>query len=299
MRKVFLLFCALTATAHANAQMLLVEPGANDPMLLRFNPEFIARNGVKSISAQQCTKRDGRPMVAQDRFFLYRFGNGGQLGYSNNSFGKPGSGVDTASVMYTYGDSGLLLQELHNDINGYYALRMEYGANDRPVHVTNVRMENLSSDRYHFVEGANTIISDERYEYATLNDTMWRKTFLNDRGRPYQEETFTKDQLGYLRSIEAHNLITQRRGRITFTYDAKGRLAERTEQVDLASPSMTTWSWTYDAAGNPLTRDLLRNSVLMRHSEYLYAAGTLFLKAIITKNNETGLIEILRYDISR
>ena len=201
--------------------------------------------------------------------------------------------------MYTYGDSGLLLQELHNDINGYYALRMEYGANDRPVHVTNVRMENLSSDRYHFVEGANTIISDERYEYATLNDTMWRKTFLNDRGRPYQEETFTKDQLGYLRSIEAHNLITQRRGRITFTYDAKGRLAERTEQVDLASPSMTTWSWTYDAAGNPLTRDLLRNSVLMRHSEYLYAAGTLFLKAIITKNNETGLIEILRYDISR
>lgn len=299
MRKVLLLFCALTATVQAHAQMLLVEPGADDPMLLHFNPEFIARNNVKSVSAQVWTKQEGRPMVPQDRFFLYRFGDGGRLGYSNNSFGKPGSGIDTASVMYSYDSSGALLQELHNDINGYFALRTQYDDKGRPVHVTNVRMENLSSDRYQFVEGTNTIISDERYQYATLNDTMWRKTFLNDRGRPYQEVTFTQDKLGYLRSIETHNLITQRRGRTTFTYDAKGRLAQRIEQVDLGNPSNTMWEWTYDASGDPLTRDLTRNGVLRRHSEYLYAEGTLFLKAIITKNNETGLIEIVRYETSR
>ncbi|MEO8733830.1 MAG: hypothetical protein ABI373_05830 [Flavobacteriales bacterium] len=299
MRKALLLFCALTATVLANAQVLLVDPGADDPLLLHFNPEFIARNGVKSVSGQVWIKPDGRPMIPQDRFFLYRFGDGGLLGYSNNSFGKPGSGIDTASVMYSYDASGHLLQELHNDINGYFALRTQYDGEGRPVHVTNVRMENLSSDRYHFVEGTNTIISDERYQYTTLNDTMWRKTFLNDRGRPYQEETYTKDKLGYLRSIEPHNLITQRRGRTSFIYDAKGRLAQRIEQTDLASPANTMWEWTYDTAGDPLTRDLSRNGVLMRHSEYLYAEGTLFLKAIITKNNETGLIEILRYDTSR
>lgn len=299
MKKILLLLCAFTGSFIVNAQMLLVEPGADDPMLLRFNPEFIARNQVTSVKGQLWTKRDGRPMLPQDRFFLYRFGDGGLLGYSNNSFGKPGSGIDTASVMYSYDNKGSLLQELHNDINGYYALRKEYDAKGHPIHVTNVRMENLSSDRYRFVEGASTVISDERYEYATLNDTMWRKTYLNDRGRPYQEETFTKDKLGYLREIEMHNLITQRRGRTTFIYDDRGRLAERAEQPDLGAQHWSSWAWTYDTAGNPLTRDLSRNGALMRHSEYLYAEGTLFLKAIITKNNETGLIEIVRYETAR
>lgn len=299
MTKVLLLFCALASTILANAQMLLVEPGADDPMLLCFNPEFIARNGVKQVSGQVWTKQEGRPMMPLDRSFSYAFGDGGKLGSSHSTIGRSGSGLDTASVMYDYDAGGRLLQELHHDVNGFFALRTEYGPNGRPIHVTNVRLENLSSDRYHFVEGTSTIISDERYQYTALNDTMWRKTFLNDRGRPYQEQTYTKDTLGYLRSIGAHNLITQRRGRTTFNYDARGRLARRTEQTDLADPANTTWEWTYDAAGNPLTRDLSRNGVLMRHSEYLYAEGTLFLKAIITKNNETGLIEIIRYDTLR
>ena len=92
----------LASTSFAHAQMLLVDPGADDPGMLHFNPEFIARNSVKSVSGQAWVKRDGRPMVPLDRHFLYRFGEGGRLGYSNNSFGKPGSGIDTASVMYSY-----------------------------------------------------------------------------------------------------------------------------------------------------------------------------------------------------
>ncbi len=299
MRGALILLGILTSASLAHGQVLLVDPGAEDPGLLHFNPEFIARNGIKSVSGEAWVKRDGRPMVALDRHFLYRFGEGGRLGYSNNSFGKPGTGIDTASVMYSYDSNGRLLQELHNDLHGYYALRKEYDQDGRPAHVENVRLENLSSDRYRFVEGSTTIISDERYEYITLNDTMWRKTWLNDRGRPYQEETFTKDQLGYLRSIEQRNLITQRRGRISFAYDANGRLAERQEQADLGMPQRSIWKWTYDKAGNPLTRDLLRNDVLIRHSEYLYAEGTFFLKAIITKNNETGLIDIVRYETQR
>lgn len=282
-----------------HAQMLLIEPGTEDPDVLRFNTGFIARNGVKSVSGQAWVKRDNRPMLPLERHFLYRFGEEGRLGYSNNSFGKPGSGIDTASVLYSYDGEGRLLQELHNDLNGYYALRNEYDRQGRPVHVSNVRLENLGGDRYRFVEGAATIISDERYEYRALNDTAWQKTWLNDRGRPYQEETFMQDRLGYLRQVERLNLITRRRGRLTFTYDEKGRLAERNEQPDLSIQHWTTWKWTYDQAGNPLTRDLLRDGILARHGEYLYAEGTLFLKAIITKNEETGVIDIIRYETER
>lgn len=300
MKRRFLLCVLLAGVTLAHAQMLLVEPGTEDPGILHFNPEFIARNGVRSVSGQAWVKRDGQPMRALDRHYLYRFVDGGRLGYSNNSFGKPGSGIDTASVMYTYDEAGHLLQELHNDIHGYFALRKEYDPEGRATHVEHVRLENLSSDRYRFVEGGTTIISDERYTYTTLNDSMWRRTALNDRGRPYQEETFVENALGYLRSIEKRNLITQRRGRITFTYDEKGRLAEREEATDLGLPDRSKWTWTYDnGTGNPLSRDLYRNGELVRHSEFLYTEGTLFLKAIVTRNNETGVIDIVRYETAR
>lgn len=300
MKRRFLLCVLLAGATLAQAQMLLVEPGTDDPGLLYFNPEFIARNGVRSVSGRAWVKRDGQPMRALDRHYLYRFGDSGRLGYANNSFGKPGSGIDTASVMYTYDEAGRLLQELHNDIHGYFALRKEYDEVGRAAHVEHVRLENLSSDRYRFVEGGTTIISDERYTYTMLNDSMWKRTALNDRGRPYQEETFLENALGYLRSIEKRNLITQRRGRITFTYDEKGRLAEREEAADLGMPDRSKWTWTYDnGTGNPLSRDLYRNGELVRHSEFLYTEGTLFLKAIITRNNETGMIDIVRYETAR
>ncbi len=294
-----LLLAAFAAQLPLAAQLLLVEPGPDDPRLLRFNPEFIARNGVKSVSGRSWVKRDGRPMQALDRYHLYRFGTDGRLGYSNSSFGHPGSGVDTASVMYSYDTAGRLLQELHNDLHGYFALRMGYDALGRVEREEHVRLENLGKDRYRFVEGSSTVISDERLQYTVRNDTVWARNRLNDRGRPYEEEIFTADHLGYLRRIERRNLITQRRGSITFHYDAKGRLDERQEQPDLGAPQRTTWKWTYDGVGNPLTCDLLHNGTLAQHSEYLYAEGTLFLKAVITRNEESGVIEIVRYETVR
>lgn len=294
-----LIVSALLAGQLASAQVILVVPRAEDPELVVFNPDFIARNSVRTIKGQAWTKREGRPMLPQKQHFLYRFEDAGKLGYSNNSFGSPGSGMDTASVMYSYDADGRMLQELHNDQGGYYAWRLEYDERGRPTHAVNVRLENLSTDRYKFVEGATTIVSDERFTYLTINDTTWRKTYHNDRGRAYREQTFTTDGLGYQRSIADRNLITQRRGLITFNYDEHGRLAERVQQNDMADPQITIWSWTYDEAGNPLSRDLLRNGTLARHSEYLYAEGTMFLKAVITKNNETGVIDIIRYDTTR
>jgi hypothetical protein len=294
-----LLATFLIMAAWAHAQMLLVAPGDGDPAVLRFNPQFIARNGVSSVSGRAWVKRDGQPMRALDRFYLYRFGSNGRLDYSNNSFGNPGSGLDTASVMYTYDADGRLGQELHNDLNGFFALRTTYNAQGLPEQVAHVRLENRGPDRYHFEEGASTVVSEERFEYAEPSDTVRTKTWLNDQGRPYMKETFIRDRNGYLQRIEQVNLITQRRGLIRFRYDEKGHVAERRDQPDLGKGHWTTWQWTYDAAGNPLTCDLARDGSPSRHGEFLYAEGSMFLKATVTKDHETGLIEIVRYETSR
>ncbi len=295
----FLTVAILATALHAQAQMLLVEPGLGDPGVLQFNPAFIMRNGIAAVNAQLWTKRDGRPMQPLDRYFRYRFSTDGHLDRATHVLGKAATGMDTASILYSYSTDGRLLQELHNDVHGFYALQMEYGPDGRPVRETHVRLGGLTAALDGPGADTPTVISDERYTYAEVNDSTWRKTILNDRGRPYEEQTFIKDHLGYLRTIETRNLITQRRGSATFGYDGNGRLAKRTTQANLAIADSITWTWTYDAAGNPLACDLLRNNTLARHSEYLYAEGTLFLKAVITKDADTGLIEILRMDVVR
>ncbi|HEX2617598.1 MAG TPA: hypothetical protein VHL57_08650, partial [Flavobacteriales bacterium] len=249
------LFAALIS-GMANAQQLRIEPGTGDPLVLHFDPLFIARNGVKAISGEGQVKRDGEPMRPRNEHVSYRFSSDGRLNYDHNSFGRPGSGLDTASITYTYDGLGRLVEQLRNDLNGYYALRYELDQEGRPVRETYVRIDNIGQDRYHFVPGATTVVSDERFTYLTLNDSSWRKTFLNDRGLPYREQTFTKDVYGYLRSIQDRYVITERRGTITFRYDEKGRLVERIERPDLRETRTVRHTWSYDQAGNVLSCDL-------------------------------------------
>lgn len=289
----------LLVPALLQAQVLRIEPGPGDPLALHFDPAFIARNGVKRISGQAQVKRDNEPIRDRSERTLYRFGPDGRLAYNNTSFGRPGSGLDTASVTYTYDARGFLTEQLRNDLNGYYALRNELDAEGRVVRETYVRIENLGTDRYLLRPGALTTISDERFTYATVNDTAWRKTYLNDRGLPYREQTFSRDRYGYLRAIHDRYIITERRGSIVFRYDEKGRLAERIEQADLREPHTVRHTWRYDAAGNPITCDTWHDDRQQHHTEYLYEEGTMLLKAVLTKELDTGLINIVRYTTER
>lgn len=281
------------------AQMVQVEAGPGDPTVLHFSPVFIARNHITSVSGLAHVKRDNEPMRQRNERVFYRFGNSGALSYGNNSHGRPGTGLDTASVAYTYDGRGYLVEQLRNDLNGHYVLRNELDQQGRPVRETYLRVENLGSDRYNLVAGAATIISDERYTYTVVNDTAWRKTYINDRGLPYREQTWSSDKLGYLRAIRDHYLITQRRGLITFDYDERGRLKERVERSDLSNDRSIKHTWTYDKAGDPLTCDTWHDGKAVRHTEFLYEEGTFFLKATLTKELDTGLIHVMKYTTER
>ncbi|MFT3884784.1 MAG: hypothetical protein QM724_04945 [Flavobacteriales bacterium] len=283
----------------ANAQQLRIEPGTDDPMVLHFDPVFIARNSVKAINGQAQVKRDGEPMRVRNERISYRFNADGRPAYDDRSFGRPGSGTDTSSVTYTYDGLGRLVEQLRNDLNGYYALRYELDQEGRPVRETYVRIDNIGTDRYHFVPGGTTAISDERFTYATLNDSAWRKTYLNDRGLSYREQTFTKDHYGYLRTIQDRYIITERRGSISFRYDEKGRLVEREERPDLREPRTMKHTWSYDQAGNVMTCDLWHGDRWMKHTEYLYEEGTMLIKALLTKDQETNVIQVMRYTTER
>lgn len=298
MRRASIILTLISCCA-SHAQVLRVEPGTDDPMTLRFNEVFIQRNAITCIEGQGNVKRDGEPIRQKNERAEYRFDAAGRMAYSNTSYGRNSSAMDTSHVTCAYDRLGRLVEQLRNDRSGRFAQRDSLDAAGRCLRRTHVRIQEPATGGCTSRKVTETIISDERFAYATINDTAERVTWHNDRGLPYREQVFHKDQWGYLRAIEDRNIITGRRGRSAFRYDEKGRLAERIEQSDITAPSTRKHIWRYDNAGNVTLCDAWRDEKQTRHSEYLYEEGTLLLKAIIAKDMETGLIHITRYTTQR
>jgi len=293
------LIALLLATGEAFPQALLVLPSTEETDLPAFNERFVARNGIASIVGERLMKRDGEPMHPQRERLLFRFDTEGRLTYSNNSYGQPGSGRDTASITYERDTQGRLTRRLRNDLGGHFAYLVKHDAEGRVIRETYQRIENLGSNRYELLPGATIEVSDEHFRYMRLNDTTQRKAYLNNLDLPYREQTFISDRRGYLLAIDDHYLVSNRRGRITFRYDEQGRLAERMEQPDLSQPRATRRLWRYDAMGNVVSGEYWLGEKQVSREEYLYEEGTMLLKARLRKDLPSGNIQVVKFTTTR
>ncbi|MBK6884853.1 MAG: hypothetical protein IPH05_18335 [Flavobacteriales bacterium] len=172
-------------------------------------------------------------------------------------------------------------------------------AKGRVVRETYTRVENLGTDRYNLIPGKVSEISDEHFRYEALSDTVLKKVHINNYDLPFREQLFVTDQLGYLRRMEDRYLISNRRSRVSFSYDEKGRLAERIEQPDLDQPRTMKRVWRYDAAGNVIEGELWHDDRQQERDEYLYDAHTMELKARLTKDLISGVIHVVRFTTER
>lgn len=299
MNRTPLIFLLLLFASLANGQVLLILPEATGAHDLHFNPLFIQRNNITTIIGQRMVKRDGQPMREQNEKYLYRFNPSGLPLYTNNSYGRPGSGTDTASTTYTYDTAGRVKRRLRNDLNGHFAYDVELDDQGRSIRETYTRVENLGTDRYNLIPGKVTEISDEHFRYETVNDSTTKKLFTNNHGLPFREQVYLKNELGYLKSIEDRYLISNRRARVSFRYDEKGRVIERVEQPDLDRPRTTKRTWNYDAAGNVIDGMLWHDERAMERDEYLYDDNTMELTARLTKDLASGVIHVVRFTTER
>lgn len=281
-----------------HGQVLQILPGTDDPSELRFNPQFMARNKIVTVVGERSMKRDNRPMQAHAEKHVYRFDDGGRTIYANHSFGQPGTGRDTASTIFTFDQQGGLVRRLRNDLSGYFGHDMVRDEKGRPVRETFTRIENLSTNRYDLKPGTITEISDEHFRYETVNDSVWKRVYINSLDLPYREQTHYSDALGYLRTIEDRYLVNNRRSRTTFEYDEKGRLSGRVEQPDLAQPRTIRRTWKYDSAGNVTDGALFHDEKQIDRDEYLYDESGM-LKARLTLDLATNNIHVIRYTTER
>lgn len=288
--------CSLLSAA-LSAQTLLV-PATGSPQQPCFNPAFMARNGVIEIKGQLHVKRENEPIKPRNEHYLYRFGSDGRVMYSNNSFGMPGSGRDTASVQYRYNEQGHLVERTRLDLSGHYSEEVTTDSAGRPLRETHVRIENLGTDRYSLVPGTRTEVSDERYTHDRLNDTTLRTVTLNSLGLPYKERLHISNRHGYLLRIDDRYIVTGRMGRTVFTYNEKGLLASRTEQSDLSDPRTLRYTYAYDSGNDLVSMETWQSDKLVTKEEYVYAEGSHHLKAKLTKDMATGTIRVVRYEVT-
>jgi len=293
------LFLTWAVFGQCPAQMLSVPSTSEDTPQPVWDPYFIQRNGIATIVGVPSVKRDGQPIREQRERTLYRFDDLGRQVYANTSYGHPGTGTDTASTVITYDADGCVKERLRNDLAGHYLTEWTYDSLCRVASETYVRVENLGPDRYQFLAGQRTVISEERHVYRTESDTAWIRTTLNNLGLPYREQRHAYDRWGYLRSIEDRYLVSGRRSRVTFRYNEKGHLAERIVHADLLDPRTVKELYHYDVAGNLAASDLYHGDKAVRRDEYLYEENTMFLKARLSHDLESNMIRIMRYHTER
>lgn len=293
MRPIAFVIIFLFVAISSFAQQLLVVP-ENDAAELVWNEKFIARNSIAEITGKLSAKRDGEPIIPQRERYLYKFDLFGRTIYSNTSFGRPGTGSDTASVHFEYDSSGRIIRKMRTDLNGHFEYNMERDSLHRVIRNTYSRIQNLNTDRYLLKPGEITEIYDERFSYQRSGSDLLKRIHLNDQGLPYREDLFRYNENGYLIEVENVYLISRKRTSEQFAYDNRGRLTQRILHSN-RNKKPTRNVFTYDSVGNLVKREVWSGEIKTTKEEFLYNTDTALLSARLTQDVQTGVIRIVKF----
>lgn len=261
-----------------------------------FNRDFIKNNKIRVISGNLSTKKELETIIDRGLVVQYHFDKEGRLVKYLYSFFSAGNKIDTSVVEYNY-ENDLLVSKRQNDNYGYYTYSYKYNEKNQIVEETYSRETNQLQRKDTFALDKQYIITVNNYNYEEPKEGQFKRKLLNNYGRAYQEEIFTKDANGFLTEIETHLIVSNKRSRVTFKYNERGDVMEKLDVRDLsASNKSQWWVFKYDKIGNLLEEDIYRNGKHIYHREVLYDEKTMLLKALITKDMEANYITILKYN---
>jgi len=277
-------------------QMIKVKSGEFVVEEPHFNKEFIARNRIHHIEGFLSTKKEMEPIRRKSEHYHYEFDIAGEMNLQMNMLGIPGSGKDTSLVGYEYDSTGSLTAKRRNDPHGFFSYHYAYDDKGRQIESAYNRDENLGPTRYEFVQGESYSITSEKFNYKDLGNGTTEKTFFNNYGDPFKKERWTYNELGYLTEITSHFLISNRRSKVGYTYDEKGRTKERITINDLGRGDSERLVYEYDEVGQLLSKKIFRNEEQIKLIEYLYDKKTMLLDAELTKVMDNNFIRIVQYE---
>lgn len=257
-----------------------------------FNPEFIKKNKIKSITGKTSTKKENDIIRPTDIIQYYEFDATGRVVkqlYSHHAFGYR---TDTTTIIFTYDSLGRLITRRQNDNLSFYSYNYKYDSLGNVIKETYTRDENCGPSKYQFKLGSQYEILSESYRYKEENGKRIKKYF-NSYGKEYQQREYYFDKLSYLKSEKMIYTLTGRQtSEINYEYNEQGLCVTRSEfNVDGVK---IIAAYDYDKQGNLTEYEYLLDTELVTHRELLYDQYML-LNATVSKDIRTNLITVVKF----
>lgn len=259
-----------------------------------FNTEFIRNNKIRIIQGKIASKREGEAVQERDQFYHYEFDRNGRLSVMMSTFSLSSYSRDTTIIRYEYDSKGNLITKRRNDLYGFYAYYYEYDSLGRVTKETYAREENAGPDRYNFILGKQFIISYETFSYHKFSPKQLVKKYYNNYGRQYQEKFYYYNDLGYLTEEITRLTLSGKESKTSYAYNENGQLSQKSEISYIFGYNAKSNNYKYDQVGNLLEEEIFHNDKQVLLRSLLYEP-TLLLQAQVTKDQETGIIYIIKY----
>ncbi len=260
-----------------------------------FNTEFIRLNKVKSITGSRSTKKVQDIIRTKGLDYHYEFNTNGTLKQQMSTFHSNENGKDTSIISYQYNKHNCLTVKRKNDHFGFYSNNYQLDSSNNIVKKTYCRDENISSTKGDFKLGEQYVIVSDSFSYQTSSPTQTKKKFFNNYGKVYKEQTNYFNEFGYLIEEYSKFIIGNKKSKITYEYDEKGRVKAIDDFSDIANNKKLSQIYSYDEVGNVLEINFYKNEQHTTIKQYIYNKKSMLLDAQLIQDVETKLIRIIQY----
>lgn len=263
---------------------------------LPFNTEYIKSQKIKSITFDILDKKDLQ--VAEDKGLLnyYEFNTHGKLTrfyyttiskviqkeyyvdakYSRKrkisngySYTKNEYVYDTVSTTYFYNESRDLKLKRYNDGSYYESYYYDYSVDGKVDREKRFKETNVSPIKHEFKLGTQSLISEESFTYKSTGKNQYKKTCLNDEGRPYKEVIYTLNDEQQIISINEQYVATWITQQSNFEYNKKGQLIKATYKENSNGDVELVRTYEYDSNDCLLTEKQYKNGLLLKEISYV------------------------------
>ena len=255
-----------------------------------FNQQFISKNNIKSIRGFYSTKAAMDIIRKSEDIYWYDFDQKGRLKKEmRTQFG------DTLVTMFEYDDAGRLKVTRKSDNYGFHSHHYEYDERDRIILKEYRRDVSKNGDKYDFELDRSFIVSEERFEYEDLEGKNYKKRYLNNAGKVYKEEIYFFNEYDLLVRQEGRLVMGSGITNVSFSYDEKGRVVEKTIEKKVMGSTKSVWKYEYDEHDNLLAQHYYKNDVYLKETQIVYHQETLLLEAVVNRETENSFVTILQF----
>ena len=212
-------------SSEISTQMIINEVGIEEISQISFNPSFIQKKRVKSITTQTRQKQELRPIVEMPNLkSCYKFNDKGEISQYYKTYQVTNYVLDTIAEFYTYHNNQLAIL-IKSEYGRFGKYIYEYN-NDRIASETRFRIENLSANKLIFLSGDQTKIAKQTYTYQYVNKNSYIRCTNSEEGICFKEEEVLLENNKKIKEKIRFIFDDSKQQSITYAYK-KGKLISK------------------------------------------------------------------------